>query len=300
MIDLRYIYKIAASQCRLMSNDRISSRREFDLGFSVVSHGVRIGLEADNQTLFDKARREVDRAFGGKAEIFEGVPAIGKHTFGVAAGNGELHLYKDGARISSGKSERGFFSYLNSQLRLEVAEYAKGIIFIHAGVVGWNGQAIILPGKSFSGKSTLTAELVRNGAEYYSDEYAVIEQNGHVSPFPRHLSLRYFGATRERDVPPEELGGRIGDRPIPVGMVLFTKFQKGGEWQPEYLGAGSGIMEMLPNTLTLHRDPAFALKLLDLIARRAIMVKSPRGDVKKFAQFLLAFFDKNCKLAKMT
>lgn len=283
-----------------MSEDRISPRREFDLGFSFVSHGVRIGLETDDARLFEKARLTVDRAFGGQAAIFEGEPAKGEHTFGLDTDGDELHLFKNGTRISSGRSEKGFFSYLNSQLRLEVAEYAKGRIFIHAGVVGWNGQAIVLPGKSFSGKSTLTAELVRNGAEYYSDEYAVIEQNGHVSPFPRHLSLRYFGATRERDVPPEELGGRIGDRPIPVGMVLFTKFQKGGEWQPEYLAAGSGIMEMLPNTLTLHRDPAFALKLLDLIARRAIMVKSPRGDVKKFANFLLAFFDKHCKLAKMT
>lgn len=284
-----------------MSKERISPPREFDLGFSFSSHGVRIGLAADTKEILGKARDLVARAFGNKAQIFEGTGAETRHTFGITHEGGVWKLFKNGSKTTSENASGWiFFKYLNSLLRLEVAEYAEGAVFIHAGVVGWNGQAIVLPGTSFAGKSTLTAELVRNGAEYYSDEYAVLEPNGRVAPFPRHLSLRYFGATREREVPPEELGGRTGTKPIPVGMVLLTSFSKGAQWDPEYLSPGSGIMEIIPNTLTMHRDPAFTLKVLDLAARRAIIVKSPRGDVKKFAKFLLAFFDKHSKLAKMT
>jgi hypothetical protein len=283
-----------------MSDDRIIARRDFDLGFSFVSYGVTVGVASDDPVLIDKTRELIAKAFGDRAQIFEGSSANGEHTFGIAAEGGQFKLYKDGFEITSGASEKIFFKYLNSLLRLEVAEFAEGRVFLHAGVVGWKGQAIVFPAKSFAGKSTLVAELVRNGAEYYSDEYAILEKNGHVGPFPRHLSLRYFGATRVRDVPPEELGGRIGRRPIPVGMVLLTNFSKGAKWEPEVLTPGSGILEIVPNAITIHRYPAFSLKVLDLVARRAIIVKSPRGDVKKFAKFLLAFFDKHTKLAKMT
>lgn len=283
-----------------MSNERMISPREFDLGFSFVSYGVTVRIGSDDPVLLDKSRDLVNRAFGDRAEIFEAQAGNNRPTFGIAQDNGRFRLYKDGLEISSGISETNFFKYLNSTLRLEVAEFAEGRVFLHAGVVGWHGQAIVFPATSFAGKSTLTAELVRNGAEYYSDEYAVLDENGHVGPFPRHLSMRYFGATREREVPPEELGGRTGRNSIPVGMILLTSYEKGGKWRPEVLTAGSGIMELIPNTLTMHRDPAFALKVLDLVTRRAIIVKSPRGDVKKFAKFLLAFFDKHTNLAKMT
>ena len=44
-------------------------------------------------------------------------------------------------------------------------------------IVTWGrGRAIVIPGRTFSGKSTLVAELVRAGATYYSDEYAVEDE----------------------------------------------------------------------------------------------------------------------------
>jgi hypothetical protein len=42
---------------------------------------------------------------------------------------------------------------------------------------------MVLPGKSFAGKTTLVAALVRAGAEYWSDEYAVLDANGDVHPY---------------------------------------------------------------------------------------------------------------------
>ena len=57
-------------------------------------------------------------------------------------------------------------------------------VFVHAGVVGWKGHAIVIPGRSRSGKTTLVAELVKAGAEYYSDEFAVLDAEGRVHPFP--------------------------------------------------------------------------------------------------------------------
>lgn len=300
MLDLHYIYSVLQPVWTLMSNDRIMPLRDFGMGFSFVSHGVTVGIGSDDPILLEKARVVVVKAFGDRVEIFEGVSRTSNAVYGIAKEDGRFKLYKNGLELQSGPSERIFFNYLNNFLRIEAAEFVEGKVFVHAGVVGWKGQAIIFPAKSYSGKSTLTAELVKNGAEYYSDEYAVLEEDGMVSPFPRHLSLRYFGGTREKDVRPEDLGAKIGRDAIPVGLVLLTSFSKGSEWRPEVLTAGSGMMEIIPHTLSTHRNPAFVLKVLDLVARRAIIVKSPRGDVKKFAKFLLAFFDKHTKLAKMT
>lgn len=284
-----------------MSKERMIKTRDFDRMFYFESYGVRIGLASDDADLLDDASATVAKAFGSKAKIFEDSDsgAISR-IFGIVYSDGLFRLYKDGLEVSAGPSKRNFFKYLNSALRLEVAEFAEDRVFIHSGVVGWKGQAILIPGTSFSGKSTLAAELVKNGAEYYSDEYAVLEPDGRVGPFPRHISMRYFGGTREKDVSIDEIGGKQGVEPIPVGMVLLTSFSAGSRWNPEILTSGAGIMDLIQNTLTMRKNPAFSLRVLDLVAQRAIIVRSPRGDAKKFAKFLLEFFDNNYKLAKMT
>ena len=64
-------------------------------------------------------------------------------------------------------------------------------MFVHAGVVAVDGRALLLPGGSFTGKTTLVAALLRAGAQYGSDEYAVLDEAGLVLPaYPRPLSIR--------------------------------------------------------------------------------------------------------------
>ena len=79
-----------------------------------------------------------------------------------------------------------------------VAEFSTPHLMMHAGVVAWKGKAIVLPGTSHAGKTTLVTALVEAGATYYSDEYAVLDAKGHVSPYARRLSLRDgpFGEAR--------------------------------------------------------------------------------------------------------
>src|SRR5258708_16040074 len=69
-----------------------------------------------------------------------------------------------------------------SHVQLTVAEHAPRRIFVHAGVVGWKDRAILIPGLSQSGKTTLVDQLIRAGATYYSDEYAVLDERGRDHP----------------------------------------------------------------------------------------------------------------------
>jgi hypothetical protein len=42
-----------------------------------------------------------------------------------------------------------------------VSQRSRRLLFVHAAVVGWRGRAIVIPGRSLAGKSTLAAALVR-------------------------------------------------------------------------------------------------------------------------------------------
>lgn len=94
---------------------------------------------------------------------------------GPRPGVRRLHLvYAGGARIARARELDEALRALESDLQLHVAVRSRRFVFVHAGVVGWRGRAILLPGRSHSGKSTLVAALLEEGAAYYSDEYALI------------------------------------------------------------------------------------------------------------------------------
>src|SRR4029077_6709070 len=87
-----------------------------------------------------------------------------------------------------------------------VAERAPDHLFVHAGVVGWDGGAIVMPGASFAGKTTLVQAWLGAGATYYSDEFAVLDRTGRVHPFTRPLSIRDRATASTRRVPVAALG----------------------------------------------------------------------------------------------
>lgn len=203
----------------------------------------------------------------------------------------ELRL--DDETIISPDTEDRLLDFLETRLRVTVAEFAVGKVFLHAGVIAWNGSAIIIPAKSFQGKTTLVAELVRRGAVYYSDEYAVLDGNALVYPYPKTLSVRgIVDDFTQTEMACEEFGGTAGSEPLPVGMVLITEFSADAKWQPEILKPGAGIMELLPHTFPTRLNPKFTLNTLNNLANRAIIVKTLRGEANKFAELILEFFEK--------
>ncbi len=189
-------------------------------------------------------------------------------------------------------SEEILLILFERELRLAVAEFSVNKVFLHAGVVGWKERAIIIPARSFQGKTTLVAELVKQGATYFSDEYAVLDENACVHPFPKPLSLRgIINDFEQLDTAVEELGGIRGKGCLPVGMVLITEYLKDGVWQPEPLKQAAAIMEIIPHTMTMHSKPEFTLSILNKLTTRAIIVKTSRGEATKFAEIILKFLE---------
>ena len=125
-------------------------------------------------------------------------------------------------------------SLFEGELQRFIASNARDRAFVHAGVVGWKGRAIVLPGRSFAGKSTLVKALLAEGATYYSDEYAALDRKGRVHPYSRRLSIRRDGMEPARPQA-ADLGAEIGTRPIPVGLLVFSEYRPGAQWRPRPL-----------------------------------------------------------------
>lgn len=176
---------------------------------------------------------------------------------------------------------------LEGDLQLHVAEHAKNRVFVHAGVVGWKGRAILLPGRSFAGKSTLVSAMLRAGATYYSDEYAVLDESGLVHPYPRRVALRQSDRVTTRRVSASELGAAVGSEPLPVGAVVLTKYKADSQWRPRTVSPGKALMELLNNTIPAQTKPEQTLSALQKILPRAMLLKGIRGEAEETADALL-------------
>jgi hypothetical protein len=184
---------------------------------------------------------------------------------------------------------------LGSVVRHHLALYASAYAFIHAGVVAVDGVAIVLPGSSHSGKTTLVAELVRAGATYYSDEYAVVDDDGAIHPYAKPLSIRDEGKGRlgtPVPVAPEQ----IASAPTRAGLVVLTSYAQGTSWKPTRCSAAEGALGLLANTVAARPRPAQSLAAASRLSRDAVVLAGERGEAAQTAQALIDAAAKECPI----
>jgi hypothetical protein len=264
-------------------------------GFTLKSYGVRIGIRSNEPVGLDRALTHLPHHH----ELVD-LPVVDRLYSIIIGGPGPRPnvrrlnlLYADHVRIARSVDPAEIFDRLESDLRLFVAEVARHRVFVHAGVVGWKGKAIVIPGRSYSGKSTLVSELVRAGATYYSDEYAVFDSRGRVYPFPKPLEIRASGETKQIKVGVENFGGTTATKPIPVGLVMITQYKQGARWKPRPLSGGQAVLALLANTVSARRQPEKALGALQKAVAVAQTLKGVRGEAGKLATSILATLEKN-------
>jgi hypothetical protein len=199
-------------------------------------------------------------------------------------------LHRNGRRIFTCGDPRDLLERFASVVALHVAETSPSRTFVHAGVVGWGKAAVLIPGRSLRGKTTLVAELVRAGATYYSDEFAVISRQGKVYPYPRPLQVRESGSCRQTPRPVEHFGGVAGIEPLRVELVIVSRHRPGAHWNPLQLSPGIGLLKILDNTVSARRSPAIALSTLKQVVSGATIVDSVRGEASQVVDWIAAHF----------
>jgi hypothetical protein len=171
-----------------------------------------------------------------------------------------------------------------SDFERHLARRSEGLVFVHAGAVARDGRAILLPGRSFAGKSALVAALLEDGAEYLSDEFAVVDAGGRVHPYARPLGLRRADGRVER-VRPEALGARVSG-PVPAGLVAFLRYRRDACFEIVAATPGEALLPLLVNTLEVLRRIETASAVLRSVVTTAPAVRGVRGEAREAARRL--------------
>lgn len=206
----------------------------------------------------------------------------------IQDGTGHYLVYKGTVCVSEGHPLPFSLSVLEGQIRGHVAVLAPEITFVHAGAVEHEGRAIIFPGHSFSGKTTLTEAFIRAGATYYSDEFAVLDGDGRLHPYPKPLSIRKGETSLQSDHTVESLNGVAGVELIPVGLVLVTYYRPGAQWVPRKLSPGEAAMAVLANTVTVRQRPQEGLRAITRALEGADAYEGERGEAVELVDRVLA------------
>lgn len=251
------------------------------LGF--VAFGVPIELSVDGYT-----RAELDAILPpGWAPARDTVPAA-RFVLRALSDRSGYELVVNGQLERLGPRRDLAIGTLDARIRLFVGEHAPGYVFVHAGVVALGSRALLLPGPSLAGKSTLVAALVRAGGTYFSDEYAVLDHDGRVHPYPRRVSLRPSDHPEGSvEIEPATIGRVADGAPATAALAVLTRYRAGATWRPKQRAPSVALLRLLAHTLPARTRPQESIDTLRRAIAHAPTLESDRGDASTIAEVLL-------------
>jgi hypothetical protein len=270
---------------RRIRNESIFER-DPNLERRFIASGVRIVLGVSHQALFAALEQDFVRVhlpFGWQPLKSRGASKGVSVEYEICSAAADrvsppYRLFAEGVLIAQGADVIEVARALGSHGEHLVAQRASEHLFVHAGVVGWHGCALVMPGSSFAGKTTLVRAWLDQGATYYSDEFAVLDRAGRVHPFARPLAFRDGSASGSRRIPVAALGADAGTNPLPVGLVIVTSYRAGAQWRPRPLTPATALLAMMQHTVAARSRPAHAMAILRAAVIDSAALAGPRGE----------------------
>lgn len=198
----------------------------------------------------------------------------------------QFQLLLDDVVVASAGEAMSLVTNLVRVLDDAVIERLTTLRAVHAGAVLWNGRAILLPGATHAGKSSLVAELLRRGATYFSDEYALIDAEGRVHPYPRPLLLRN-GSPAQFPVLPGECNASVGSAPASVGWIMALEYQPACTWSVATIPQSEGLLTLLRNTPHVLAESPDMLSKFQCAVAGAICYTGRRAEAVHAADEIL-------------
>ncbi len=241
--------------------------------------GARIGLRANDPEFWNR----FVPLLPPHSQLVPWGPA--HRVYSVRSRAGEHAVRRNGAELGRCTAAEDAATLLASELHRSVARFSSDL-FVHAGVVGWRGRAIVIPGPSMAGKTTLVAELIRLGAVYYSDEYAVIGEDGGVHSYPKPLSIRRAeGRPKQASAAP--LPGAAAMERLRVGLIVATRHNPGTFWKPRRLSKAGSMLALIANTVMARSRPEMTMERLRRAVDRAWGFEGDRGEARETARAVI-------------
>jgi len=159
-------------------------------------------------------------------------------------------------------------------------------VVCHAGGVTRGALGVVLPADMESGKTTLTAGLVRAGFGYLTDEGVAFHRGGRlIEPYAKPLSIdpgsQFLFPELEPDaplandeyktmqwqVPPRAFREGAVGAPCDVGVIVFPNYEEGARSELVPVRPAEALVEMAKNTFSFNTDSRAALDELVVIVR---------------------------------
>ncbi len=269
-------------------------RGEIDFSF----YGLKCRLTFDDLSLGEKLVRFLPPYH--KLAKFEKAAQVFKL---ITKENSKINgLYWNEERIQQfDELDETIFEAIESKIQLSLAvALPPRMYFLHAGAVAYKNIGIIIPGSSFSGKTTLTKEFLKFGAEYYSDDCAVIDNYGNLYPYSKTLSIR--NRLQESEiVRVESVGAVNGCRPVPVKLVVLAEYKKRHAWKSHKMSNGETVFELsknlfYPASMTLYPNETF--QALANIVKQSKILSGKRGEAAELVKMVLNDFKERKDLSE--
>ncbi len=190
----------------------------------------------------------------------------------------------DGSTLGNFRQKDTAVQAVGSEIHFEIACLSSWV-FVHAGVVAVDGKAAVLPGRSLAGKSTLVAALLKAGATYYSDEYAVFGDGALVHAYDRPLRCRNADGTATF-VHPETVTDKVGGDPAAVALVAAIEYQPGEQWDVSTMPPATAALRVVDNTVRAREFPGPTTKVAALLGATQSIV-GVRGEADEAASEII-------------
>ncbi len=168
-------------------------------------------------------------------------------------------------------------------LNWEVVRRMDGYLQLHAGVMEREGVGVAFPAAPGSGKTTLCAGLLARGWRFLSDEFALIDNEGMIHPYPKalcikegsfavmeHLGLPMVQPRRYRKgkkgrvayVNPRFAGDESLGRKCRLAHVVFPKYASGATPRLRTITRGETGFELAQLSFNLRKKSSVGMAML--------------------------------------
>jgi hypothetical protein len=253
--------------------------------------GVVVEITSPDREIFEQCAATLPgywlRAGDGQADVCFDIVAPHHESK-----RGRHFLFRENGDLLGGSiNETQVRHRLARRMDYHLGAYARDCAFLHAGIVCHKGRAILLPGLSHAGKSTLTAALVRIGAQYVSDDIAVIDRAGRAYFLSRAINLREDVA-EALDLPSSAHMEHLHEGTLPVGAIMLLNYRKNEavlDMHP--LSKGETILRLISNSMNGRHQPETVIRCCAAAVSHAICYEGLRGEAETVAPLMLSFIN---------
>ncbi len=252
------------------------------LGRSILGWGVSARVTASSKNLLEWTLLGLPSGF----RVLQR-PSSGP-LFNVRAVGGHIEVTEGDRLVFRGRSRRALGLAVEACFETLASTHSGKFAFLHAGGVGIEGRAILFPGRSHAGKSTLVTAFLKRGASYLSDDMVPIDGELRAHPFPRPIGLRPTSGGVSKRTPLKKLGAKPADRALPIALVwcgVYDPLAPGPTF--ERRRGVAAFAELFAHAPGAQIRPEVIVPILSGMARRVPVFSGVRGDAEAIVDAVL-------------